>query len=89
MKAMNMPGFTAEAALYGTSRRNTYRTANRFGTGGAGMVEAQMPREGRVVCIGGGCFCSGDNACNRMFSEPGLCGPNAGCDEDGCWCTFA
>jgi hypothetical protein len=87
---MNIPGFTAEDSLYKTSGHRTYRVPNRFGTHQASTVIPQMPRSGgRTLCYASiGCFCNSDAACNAMFSEPGLCGNTAYCDERGCFCGF-
>jgi hypothetical protein len=86
---MNIPRFTADESLDRTSGHHLYRMPNRLGTYEAGSVIPQMPpRGGSVFCVPGGCICSSDSACNDMFSEPGLCGDVAYCNENGCLCLF-
>ena len=86
---MNFPGFTAEDSLYNTSGHHIHPVPNRFGTYQAGNVMPQIPsRGGSVFCHAGGCHCNSDEACNNMFSEPGLCGADASCNEHGCHCSF-
>lgn len=88
MNTLNMPGFNAEGSLYQASG-HTYRVANRFGTHQRGTVTPQMPNTGgRVRCTRTGCSCNSEERCNAMFSEPGLCGESASCNERGCRCSY-
>jgi hypothetical protein len=87
---MTMPRFTAETALYKTSRQ--YRAVGVPDASPSGWV---IPMQVAALGIGGGsssfecnstfCTCSGDRDCNDMFGS-GVCGDDAICDEDGCVC---
>jgi hypothetical protein len=89
MNTMSVPGFTAETSLYKSSGH--YQTGRQMINFAAGTVMPQeMPQTGgRILCTAGGCSCNSEERCNAMFSEPGLCGDNASCNEKACHCSLA
>ena len=88
MNAVKIPGFSADAALYETSGYYMYRASNLWRAHQTGVMPQMRNTGGYILCHSGGCSCNSEERCNRMFSEPGLCGDAAYCTESSCHCSF-
>ena len=75
MKAINMPGFNAEASLSGMSERYGYLALSFVRTMGESVLAQQLCRHSGETCGGIDLFCCPGLRCTAGLGGRGICVP--------------